>query len=70
MKRVVLDSGMVGHKLRKELTAARHADRAITVLHGEPLLVHGYVCGLRTGECIGMTGHSAQQGDDAQVPVR
>lgn len=54
MKLVVIGNGMVGHKLRKELMAARHADMEI----------------LRTGECIEVPGYSAQRGDDAQVPVR
>jgi hypothetical protein len=70
MKRVVIGSGMVCHRLRKDRMAARHAGLGITVLYGEPPPGCGHVCGLRTGECIGVTGHSAQQGDDAQVPVR
>jgi NAD(P)H-nitrite reductase large subunit len=54
MKLVVMGNGMVGHKLRKELMAARHADR-------------GLLC---IGECIEMLGHSAQWGDGVQVPAR
>jgi glycine/D-amino acid oxidase-like deaminating enzyme len=69
MKLVVIGNGMVGHKLRKGLMAARHADREITVLCREPP-ARGRGHGLRTGECRGVLRHSAQWGDDAQVPVR
>lgn len=54
MKLVVMGNDMVGHKLLKELMAARHASTGI----------------LCAGECSGAPGRAAQRGDDAQVPVR
>lgn len=56
MKLVVMGNGMVGHKPRKELTAASPMHRRHFSLH--------------VGECIEVLGDSAQWGDGAQVPVR